>query len=331
MVQSMTSASEHDGAIDRLRADVVRLARPEGRRVGFRGHAEAAAYLVGRLAEIGLVPYAGEGFALPYATRDGPFANLVGVVPGRDRASQPVLIGAHYDTAGDTPGADDNAAAVAIALEAARRLAASPAERDVVIALFDAEEPPYFHSHLMGSTRFVADQAVGPFHAALIMDLVGHDVPVPGLEELVFVTGMETDPALEGVLLGQPARPGLRFATVLNRYVGDMSDHHAFRLQRVPYLFLSCGRWAHYHAPTDTPEKLAYPKMAATADFVEGVVRDVAGRSLDGPWEGYDTTATDVATLRAAAGEWLDAHGIPLRGRADIDRIAGLLLVQFGV
>ena len=305
--------------------------RPEGRRAGTPGHAEAAAYLVERLAAVGLEPYGGEAFALPYPDGDGAFANVVGVVPGRDRASPPVLIGAHYDTAGDLPGADDNAAAVAIALEAARRLVARPAERNVVIALFDAEEPPCFPTYLMGSTRFVEDQAVGPFHAALIMDLVGHDVPVPGLEDLVFVTGMETDPALEGVLLGQPTRPGLRFATALNRYVGDMSDHHVFRLNRVPYLFLSCGRWPHYHAPSDTPEKLAYPKMAATVGLVDGIVRYVAASSLDGPWEGYDTTLTDVATLRAAAGGWLEAHGIPLEGREDIDRIAWLLLRQLGV
>ena len=331
MGKSMTPTTERDGVAGRLRADVERLARPEGRRVGSSGHAGAAAYLVERLAALALEPYVGEAFSLPYPDDDGTFANLVGVVPGRDRTSPPILIGAHYDTAGDLPGADDNAAAVAIALEAARRLVARPAERDVVIALFDAEEPPYFHTYLMGSTRFVEDQAVGPFHAALIMDLVGHDVPVPGLEDLVFVTGMETDPALEGVLLGQPTQPGLRFATALNRYVGDMSDHHAFRLNRVPYLFLSCGRWPHYHAPSDTPEKLAYPKMAATVDLVDGIVRDVAGRSLHGPWEGYDTTLTDVATMRAAAGEWLEAHGIPLRDRADIERIAALLLVQFGV
>lgn len=83
----------------------------------------------------------------------------------RDQA--PVLIGAHYDTAGDWPGANDNAAAVAIALDAARRLVAAPAARDVVIALFDAEEPPFFQTPIMGSTRFCERQATGPVHAAL--------------------------------------------------------------------------------------------------------------------------------------------------------------------
>lgn len=49
-------------------------------------------------------------------------------------------------------GADDNAAA--IALEVAARLRARPAARPVVIAQFDAEEPPFFHAPAMGSTRF---------------------------------------------------------------------------------------------------------------------------------------------------------------------------------
>jgi hypothetical protein len=31
-----------------------------------------------------------------------------------------------------------------------------------------------------------------------------------------------------------------------------MSDHGIFRENGVPYLFLSCGRWPHYHRDTDT-------------------------------------------------------------------------------
>ena len=41
-----------------------------------------------------------------------------------------------------------------------------------------------------------------------------------------------------------------------------MSDHHVFRTHGIPYLFLSCGRWKHYHQPSDTPARLNYVKMA---------------------------------------------------------------------
>jgi hypothetical protein len=317
---------------ERLLGATVRALVASGadRCIGGPGHAAARAFLEGRLADLGLEPY-GDAFALPYRAHGTDFANLVGVAPGRDRAAAPVLIGAHYDTVAGTPGADDNAAAVAIALEVAARLRAAPAARDVVVALFDAEEPPFFHSPAMGSVRFHGHQLRGPVHAALVLDLAGHAVPVAGLEDLVFVTGMETDPDLERTLAAVPVPDGLRLVTALNRYVGDMSDHHVFRTNRVPYLFFSCGRWAHYHAPTDVPERLDLGKMARLADVVEAAARDVAARALAGPWEGYDTTPTDLATMRAALGPLLGGLGVALEDRRSIERVVALLLGRLGL
>ena len=65
-----------------------------------------------------------------------------------------VVIGAHYDVAGDdNPGADDNASAVAGILELARMIIATkpdlPHRLDIVA--FSLEEPPNFRSETMGS------------------------------------------------------------------------------------------------------------------------------------------------------------------------------------
>lgn len=325
----------YGGARERLRNEVEALALPAGRRVATPGHAAAQAHLASRLHAVGLEPY-GDEIALRYEADGLAFANLIAVAPGVRRDLAPILIAAHYDTAGDWPGADDNAAAVAIALEVARRLVAAPAARDIVIALFDAEEPPFFHTPAMGSTRFYERQATGPVHAALVMDLVGHALPAPGLEDLVFVTGMESDPALERAIIEHvlpelPEGDGARIVTALNRYVGDMSDHHVFRLNRVPYLFFSCGHWEHYHRPSDTPQRLDYGKMAAIADVLEALTRDVARRELDGPWEGYDTTPTDLRTMRAALGGLASRLGMTLENRADIDRLAWFLVHEVGL
>src|SRR4029453_6202784 len=86
------------------------------------------------------------------------FHNLIGRVAGTTAGRSPVLIGAHYDSVISAPSADDNAAAVAIALSSAEALMQARAERDIVIALFDAEEPPHFHAPTMGSIRFYEDQ-----------------------------------------------------------------------------------------------------------------------------------------------------------------------------
>ena len=315
-----------------LERDVRALARPEGRMVGTAGHARAAEYLKRRLGDLGLRPYAGDGFGLPYVRSGIAFENIVGIAPsGSGAEAEPVLIAAHYDTAGPKPGADDNAAAVAIALGVAARLVDRPAARDVAIALFDAEEPPFFQTPSMGSVRFVRRQMRRRVHAALVMDLVGHDVPIPGVEHALFVTGMESDPDLEAVVRSRPDPDRIGVVTAWNRYVGDMSDHHAFRLSEIPYLFLTCGRWEHYHCTTDTPDRLAYDKMRAVATLLEHLVRDVAERDLDGPWEGYDTTATDLELMRETLGPLAGRMGLQLRDRSDIERVAALLMSRFEV
>jgi hypothetical protein len=315
----------------RLRSYVEALATPAGREVGSPGHRQAREYLLGRLGELGLEPYYGEDFSLPYRVGRVDFANLIGVVPGRDRSRPPLLLGAHYDTAGPLPGADDNAAAVAIALAVAERLLAEPVQRDTVIALFDAEEPPYYLTEAMGSNRFYEHQRRGGLQAALILDLVGHDVPLPKLADLLFITGMESSPCLERAILGTNVPDGLRVVTALNRYVGDVSDHHAFRLGGTPYLFFSCGRWQHYHAPTDTPDKLNYRKMSAIVVLLEALLRNLAdlGPCLPGP--DYDTTPTDLMLMRASLGPIAKELGYPLESRADIDEVAGLLGGLLGI
>jgi hypothetical protein len=282
-----------------LSQDVEAICYEDGRKVGTRGHEDARKHLGQRLAEIGCVPFSGRSFDLPYQYKGQDFCNLIGRIPGRENRLAPMLVGAHYDSVIPHPCADDNAAAVAIALQAGRLIAEKGGlERDVVIAIFDAEEPPYYLSEGMGSNRFYEDHVVGKgeIHAAVIMDLVGHDISVPAkmlelvpgiggllkfipglskkdisvplLSSVMFVTGSESHEDLPGVLeaIGQPSH--LRVIPTLNNYIGDVSDHGVFRRNGVPYYFLSCGQWAHYHMPTDTPDRLNYDKMAAITNYV---------------------------------------------------------------
>ena len=62
-----------------------------------------------------------------------------------------VLVGAHYDSAPGTPGANDNASGVAAALELARRLSGHRFVKTIRFVLFANEESPYFQSPGMGS------------------------------------------------------------------------------------------------------------------------------------------------------------------------------------
>jgi hypothetical protein len=325
-----------------LESDVLALALPEGRMVGTAGHETARQFLLARMEAIGLGPFVGDSFELPYQVRGQDFCNLVGIVPGTDPSKTPVLIGAHYDSVIPAPCADDNAAAVAIALGAAARLIATPAARTVVIAIFDAEEPPHYQNDSMGSIRFYEDQRAGlGISAAVIMDLVGHDVPVPdpdvslvipALPKFLFVTGAESHPALVSIVEDAAGRDeDLPTIAALNSYVGDVSDHHVFRLNDVPYLFLSCGRWEHYHMPSDTPDKLNYLKMARILEYLEHVVRAMCERELT-TGTPADTVGLEIKLIEAAIGP----EGMPLfrkvvglekfETREDLDQFAAALI-----
>ena len=61
------------------------------------------------------------------------------------------VLGAHYDTAYNTPGADDNASGVAVLLEIARALRERPPAVPVRLVAFSTEEPPAFETDNMGS------------------------------------------------------------------------------------------------------------------------------------------------------------------------------------
>ena len=289
---------------------------------------------------------------MPYEREGVSFTNFAGVVPGKDRDLPPILIGAHYDSVISAPCADDNGSAVAISLVVGESVAAAGGlNRDLVVAIFDAEEPPYFQSPYMGSNRFYHDQAdERGFHFALISDLVGHDVCLPEnvsklvalarplvkpLASLTFATGAESHPALPEILEDVEVPDQMKLIATLNRYVGDMSDHGVFRRNDVPYLFLSCGRWEHYHMPTDTPEKLNYAKMAAIAQYAERICGSVSASELEHFSDPVDPIEFESETWKRSLGlmrkPLAQLLGVSdFRTREQIDKAADAL-TRFGL
>lgn len=288
--------------LDTLMNDTYALARPEGRKPGTVGHLKAQAHILKRFTELGLEPYAdAAGYRHPYRL-SRPFrththmTNIVGVVPGRDRSLDPILIGAHYDSVIESYCADDNAAAVAVMLDIAGRIAEVPLDRDVIVAAFDGEEPPTYLSPDMGSTRFVEDVLRTPVHLAVVMDLIGHRVAM-GDPDLMVVTGVESHPDL----IEAVSAPLLPTVIVQNSRVGDMSDHHAFRLAGMPFLFWSSGEWSHYHTEDDTPDLIDYDKAHVLSYQIEGVMRRADGLEM-GDAEYWDISDMEAATLTEHVG-----------------------------
>ncbi|MDB4416022.1 M28 family peptidase [Akkermansiaceae bacterium] len=302
-----------------LEIDVRELCQPCGRRVGTKGHQLAEQWVEQRLQKIGCIPYRENSFSLPYQVEGIGFKNFAGVIPGKNRNLPPVLIGAHYDSVIDAPCADDNGASVAISLAVADAIAQNGGlEHDLLVAIFDAEEPPYFQGECMGSIRFYEDQIdVRGIHFAVISDLVGHDITFPKsvtkrlpaaklltspFAPLTFMTGAESHPELLNMLENIDTPKGMKLIATLNEYVGDMSDHGIFRLNDIPYVFLSCGRWEHYHQPSDTPEKLNYQKMGAITEYCIRICRAGSKTSFSETEMGADSLNYEIKTWRTGLG-----------------------------
>ena len=306
--------------MSQIRTDTVALSLARGRRVGQPGHEVALRYLVERMTELQLEPFKGESFELKFASGESSgvaFTNLAGVCPGRVRSLPPLFVGAHYDSVIDAPCSDDNATAVAVVLSIADRFRKAPLERDVVIAIFDSEEPPFFLTPLMGSTRFYEDHCQDiDFAMCVIMDLIGHDIEIPDprlaaaipfASELIAVTGCESHPDLPRIFTDATSQvEGLRAIPTLNEYVGDMSDHHAFRLGGQPYLFLSCGEGKYYHTEQDDLGWINFEKVGRVEQLVLALLSAADRKSPERRSRGiaskFDTTKFEIAYLEQAFG-----------------------------
>jgi len=331
-----------------IRDVTTQLSLPRGRRVGQPGHNVAKQYLLEQMSTLNLVPFRQHrNLDLTFHRDSQDFSNLIGVLRGKNPSLAPILVGAHYDSVIDAPCSDDNATAVAVTLTIAKVFQQHQIQRDLVIALFDSEEPPHFLTDSMGSTRFYQDHCQDfDFAAAIIMDLIGHDVELgdhkmqllfPSIRNLVAVTGCESQPILPGVVAAAAdASSDLCIVPTLNEYVGDMSDHHIFRLAGVPFLFLSCGRGKYYHSRNDDLNWIRFDKVTAIAHFVERLVLELDHRSTPNSHRAqlHDPYEFEIARIQQALGPGLPIAlqsmgiGPKLRDRRDLDRFIRTLHSQ---
>ena len=268
-----------------------------GRAPGTAGGREARRLVVDALRGAGLDPR-----EQPIAKHGG--ANVLATIPGEiDRW---VLVAAHYDHLGVLGGevfrgADDNAAAVAILVEVARGLVAKRAAgRGVIVAAFDAEEPPWFMTSAMGSEHF-ARHPIAPLEKIdlmICMDLVGHRLGPEGtpleVRDTVFALGAERSLGTMASLSSVSA-PGVHVRPLDAEVIPPLSDYAAFWERRRPFMLLTNGRSRVYHTPQDVPSELGWDKMSATARWLEAFVRESCARP-EAPFQ-YRTLPDHVATL----------------------------------
>jgi Zn-dependent M28 family amino/carboxypeptidase len=211
----------------------------------------------------------------------GSYKNVVSVLPGGNGGPL-VLIGAHYDSIPGSPGADDNASAIAALLACAKTIVHYEKDAHVCFVAFNREE-----DGLMGSWDFVSNYLPKSglmVRQAHILEMVGYcshspgsqDLPpgvpveIPDVGDFLGLIGNRRSNALIDDILKQsksyiPGLPvlGLKVFHGLEKYVLHLrrSDHAPFWKTGIPALMwtdTSEFRNPNYHQWSDTPDTLDY-------------------------------------------------------------------------
>ncbi len=270
---------------DRQRARVEDLCA-DTREPGTRGHQRACESIAAEFARLGFET------TVERAKIDGE--RCANVLARSGAADGPfVVFGAHYDTQPGTPGADDNASAVAALLEIARHVAERPApgRGRLVLAAYDLEEYGF------GGSRLHARSLRQREHEVEIMaslEMLGFTSPAQGLPDFLagrrsvgdFIGLCSSEASagpLEAIEEAFRSDPDLPVETLLLPGTGRgfpiarLSDHSSFWDAGFPALMVtdtSFLRNPHYHLSSDRPETLDYPFLArVTAALARSVDR----------------------------------------------------------
>ncbi len=263
----------------------------------------SAEWIEQRMNDSGLSPYR-HNYTLSggvmRAAEGGSADNIISEIPGKTDQDKIVVIGAHYDTVPFSPGANDNASAVAVLLDLCAWITTQTFDKTVRLVSFANEEPPYFLTSNMGSYAYAAEcrHKNENIVAMISMDGVGcfsenpksQQYPVPGLrwcypdkaDFIGMVTRVSDRSLLRRVLKSfrSEARISVQGAALPAYTPGVFwSDHWSFWKHNYPALLVTDTlpfRDQHYHTPNDTPDRLDYIQMARVALGLRSVVADLA-------------------------------------------------------
>ncbi|WP_372870344.1 M28 family peptidase [Shewanella sp.] len=300
--------------LQQLQADVTYLASKEleGRKAGSDGSLLARQYLARRFADIGLLPVTADLTPYPLTSTgttsqsQSPFfhpfsfpqlfssvegVNVIGILAAAEPSKRWRVVLAHYDHLGKQgskhfAGADDNASGVAALLALASKAATDPqrpADLNLLFVATDAEELGLFGAKALA--EHITALNIRP-ELALNLDMVGH----PGRPYAIYMEGGRnfTNPDELKLLI---ERNGLCARLSHSRLERDgsagrinflkASDHYPFHKEGVPWLYFGVPPHPQYHTVDDTPDRLDFGFLSATAEAVYPLLWQVMSPRAD--------------------------------------------------
>jgi hypothetical protein len=214
--------------------------------------------------------------------------------------SEIIVVGAHYDAAGELPGADDNASGVAGLIELARLLQGRPLSKSVELVAFALEEMPFFGTGLMGSAVHARSLAKDGrrVRGMLCLEMIGCFEDAPGSQQFpfpplrLFYPGRGNFIAVVGSVFGSSLVRRVKRAMRMTGELPvhsinapswvpgvDLSDHASYWKEGFPAVMITDTafyRNERYHTAADTPDTLDYRRMAAVVEAMLRAVGDLA-------------------------------------------------------
>jgi len=283
---------------EELRADVQKLAGEIGERnMDHYSQLIAAADFIERsFSSAGLQPRLDT-----YQLNNLPCHNIETELPGA--SPQIIVVGAHYDSVLGAPGANDNGSGMAAVLALARRFGNRQLGQTLRFLAFVNEEPPYFQTSQMGSLVYAnrckaRDDRIS---AMISLETIGYFSDAPNSQIYPSALLGAFYPKV-GNFIGFVGNTGSR--RLVRRALSTFrraerlpsegaavpafipgvawSDHWSFWQQGYPAIMITDTapfRYPHYHAMTDTPDKLDYDRFALVVSGLEAVIQDLAANA----------------------------------------------------
>jgi Zn-dependent M28 family amino/carboxypeptidase len=254
-----------------------------------------AEYILGHFQKAGA-----ETSIQKFTVRGKEYQNVIGRFGGE--TDERIVIGAHYDTYINTPGADDNASGVAGLIELAYLTGKEKVKPGIEFVAYASEEPPFFGTENMGSAhhaRLLHDRKV-KVKCMIALEMIGYfssepgsqSYPIPVLKvfyptkgNFIVIVGRfdqrKIVRKIKGLMKGATDMPVYSINAPLIVPGIDFSDHRnywKYGYNAVMLTDTAFYRNLEYHEPGDTADRLNYELMGKVViqvfEAIKGLARE---------------------------------------------------------
>tara|TARA_B100001057_G_scaffold472582_1_gene536023 strand:+ start:448 stop:1488 length:1041 start_codon:yes stop_codon:yes gene_type:complete len=287
----------------------------QGRETGKAGQKMAANYIANFFKEIGIPPYRNNSyfqkFKVKTIKRFGKWKwnkksvkqkrlnnnyikgeNIIGFIKGSDLKDEIVVITAHYDHLGIKDsliynGADDNGSGTVAIMEIAEAFMLAKKEgkgprRSILIMPVSAEE-----KGLLGSKYYV-ENPIYPLENTIVnlnVDMIGRIDDYHYNSNYIYLIGSDRlstelhdiSEAVNDKYINLELNYKYNDEDDPNRYY-YRSDHYNFAKNNIPVIFYFNGIHDDYHKPSDTIDKINFPKIEKISRYIFLTAWELANR-----------------------------------------------------